>query len=145
MQCFVFFFCLSFSYAAAVDIVLAVPTHDEKHFILDAGRVTWRKKLFTVVSTNGEKAENEIEQSDRNEVWVAAPDGGVGWERKGGNKAEGRCVGLVRIVNTSASVGLYNWLLKSDDEVVWYEDNVRAFVNIISWTQIFHTTSRTGS
>ena len=127
--------------AASSDLVLTVPTYDKNHFILEAGRTTWRKNLFTLVSTNGATgAEYEVEQPFQNELWVAAPDGHAGWEGRGGNKAEQRCVGLLRTANTSAKVGLFNWLLNSDDDVVWYEDNVRELVNRLDANKPYYVT-----
>ena len=126
--------------ARSADLVLALATYPAAHHVLDAGRSTWRKDLYTVVSTQGpnDEPERELEQPFPHEVWVSAPDGGVGWEGGGGNRAEGRCVGLIRVANRTA--GLYNWLLSSDDDVVWYEDNVRSLTNRLDASQPLYIT-----
>ena len=112
----------------ASDLVLAVATYSKHHFMLNVSRDTWRKGLFTVVSTESDTPERILEEQPyANEVWVAGPDGtGYGWETKGGNKAEQRCTGVLRVANATA--GLYNWILGGDDDVVWLLDNVKQLV-----------------
>lgn len=111
-------------------LVLAVATHPKNHFVLDASRDTWRKDVFTIVSTsalNGAPEHAMSFASRADELWFAGPDGDGrhGWEGRGGNAAEQRCTGVMRIANASAPAG-YDWILHADDDVVWLLDNARA-------------------
>lgn len=125
---FFFYATCLFRVSRASDLVLAVATYSKHHFMLNVSRNTWRKGLFTIVSTESEGVEHVLEeQAHANELWVAGPDGtGYGWETKGGNKAEQRCTGVLRVANATA--GLYNWILGGDDDVVWLLDNVKQLV-----------------
>ena len=108
-------------------LVLAVATHPAHFFLLNASRDTWRKGVRTVVSVPGDGPETLLDVPFPDEVWVQGPDGtGYGWEGRGGNKAEQRCTGVVRVANLTA--GPYDWVLNADDDVVWLMDNVRALL-----------------
>jgi hypothetical protein len=118
--------------AHGVRIGIAVPTHSKRHYILNVSRATWRAPSLgvpTVVSTDSDAAEHVMPtpQWGPLETWVAGPDGEFGWETQGGNKAEQRCTGVMRVANTTLR-GAYDWLLNGDDDVIWLLDNVPGLV-----------------